>query len=193
MTENLHDESHDDVKTEPDHGFDDAESSGRSAATRSLAVIAGLLVVGVLLNAMLWYISRPTQRGLTRHDDLNLSTLVVTEQRSLRLKFGFTAYLHDLARDGIITVPDAKAVDIATIENLSQMTVVVTDYDERITQDRIDGLSPGVEIAGLGLVVPGGEDVVYQFLMQDDSLAASLTYFVIADQVIVIDDRLLGP
>ena len=168
-----------------------AVDPGRSSSRRSLAVIAGLVLVGLLLNSMLWYTSHPKQRGLVRHDDLNLSTLVVTEQRTVRLRYGFATYLHDVARGGVIAVPDGDVVDQRKVENLSQMDIVVADYDETITQARIDALSPGVEITGLGSVGQDGEDVVYQFLMRDDSLAPSVTYFVIANQVVIVDDRLL--
>ena len=163
------------------------------ARIRAFAMIAGLILVGVLLNSMLWYISRPEQRGLVRHDDPKLSTLVVTEQRTTRLRYSFETYLHDFARTGVITVPDADVVDVMLVENLSQMTVVVAEYDDRITQDRIDALSPGLKIVGLGSVSEAGADVVYQFLMLDDSTVPSVTYFVVDDQVVVIDDRLLGP
>ena len=164
-----------------------------SLATRSLAVIAGLVLVGLLLNSVLWAISLSEQRGLVRHDDLNLSTLVVTEQRTLRLRYGFEAYLHDLAREGVITVPDTDVVDLRIVENLSQMTVVVADYDRMITQARIDALAPGVAIEGLGTVSEDGEDVVYQFLMRDETLASAVTYFAVGNQVVIIDNRLLVP
>ncbi|MEN8239845.1 MAG: hypothetical protein ABFR53_11680 [Actinomycetota bacterium] len=174
-------------------GDDRSVDSHRPLAARSLAVIAGLVLVGVLLNSMLWYISRPAHRGLIQHDDVNLSTLVVTEQRALRLQDGFAAYLHDLARQGVITVPDASVIDQRKLENLAQMTVNVDDYDYRITQARIDSLDPGVEIGELGLVGKSDEPVAYWFLMRDESLAPSVTYFTIGSHVYIIDDRLLGP
>ena len=162
-------------------------------ARRAFGLIAGLLVLGILVNSMLWYISLPDDRGLVGHTDLDLSTLVTSGQRTVEMRYGFEAYLHDVARGGTITVPDGDAVDRPLVESLSQMTVRVEEYNPRITQDRVNALAPDVELGGRGTVSGDGIEAVYIFLLADELPAPAVTYFTIGPQVYIIDDRLMNP
>ena len=164
-----------------------------SGAGRALAITAGLLAIGLVINIGFELVLPSTASGIRGHEDNSLSTLVNVEQPTLRVRYGFEAYLHDVARGGTITVPTKRSVYGLLIENLSQMSVVVSEYDTEITRDRALALEPVIQIEGKGSVGADHEVVRYWILVGDGLPAPALTYYRVGDDVYVIDNRLGTP
>jgi hypothetical protein len=166
----------------------DTRSTGRV-----FVVIAGLLLIATVVNVGSVVVAQRGAAGIRAHDDGRLSTLVIVEQPTVRIRHGFEAYLHDLARGGTITVPSGRAVNRLMVENFSLVTVNFGDYDPEITLDRVAVLDPGVVVVGTGRTSTHSGEVTYRFLIRDASLAPSVTYYFVGNDVYIVDDRLGTP
>ncbi len=166
----------------------DSRSTGRV-----FIIVAGLLLVAIVVNVGSVVVAQRGAAGIRAHDDSRLSTLVVVEQPTVRIRHGFEAYLHDLARGGTITVPSGRAVNRLMVENFSLLTVNFGDYDSEISPERMQALDPGVVVLGAGWTSTHSGEVTYRFLMLDASLAPSVTYYFVGKDVYIVDDRLGTP
>jgi hypothetical protein len=160
---------------------------------RVFVIVAGLLLVAIVVNVGSVVVAQRSAAGIRGHDDGRLSTLVVVEQPTVRIRHGFEAYLHDLARGGTVTVPSGSAVNRLMVENFSMVTVNLGDYDSEVTLERMEALDPGVVILGSGWTSTHSGEVTYRFLMLDASLAPSVTYYFVGKDVYIVDDRLGTP
>lgn len=164
-----------------------------SKQLRALVVIAGLLAVGALMN-FVWNLTLPeTVIGFRPHPDNSLSTLVDIEQPLIRTRHSFDANLHDLARSGTLRVPSEQVIYPLQVENLAQMSIEVADYEVVTSQPAIAALGGEVIVEGRGVVARAGLPVSFRFVMLDESLAPSVTYYTIGQIVVVVDDRLGTP
>lgn len=166
---------------------------GSVQTSRAFVVIVGMLAIGTLLNVAFGVELPPTASGIRGHPDNALSTLVNIEQPVIRTRHGFEAYLHDVARGGTITVPHRRAVYHLALENFSQVTIVVADYDHEVSEETLLGLGAVTRIEGVGRVNADHDVVSYTFLMADDLPATSVTYYTVDGVVYVVDDRLGSP
>lgn len=156
-------------------------------------IVAILLATGIIVNIGSVAVAQREAAGIRPHGDSRLSTLVAVEQPTLRLRHGFEAHLHDLARGGTIAVPDGNAVNRLMVENFSLVTVRTGGYEPTVTLDQIEALDPGVVIVGSGWTSTHSGEVTYRFLMRDTSLAPSVTFYRVGSDVYIVDDRLGTP
>ncbi len=198
MVCSLRESTHDALCVDEPVGWDTVTSGDSeqryTKTSRAFVLLMSLLVLGTVINIAFELALSLDSSGIRSHADNALSTLVNSEDGgAVRDRYGFEAYLHDVARGGTMTVPNRRAVYSMILENLSQVSVVVAEYDTEITYDRASALEPAVRIEGEGAVGSDRQPVRYWILARADLPAPAVTYYVVGGDIYIIDDRLGTP
>lgn len=104
---------------------------GRARRIALTFVVA--FVAGSLGNVLIEVGQVPGGRAIAIAPSGDLATLAAAIQRSVRIGYGFSATLHDVARGGVLVVSDPELISVSEIENLALMRVVVEEYDPSIS------------------------------------------------------------
>lgn len=156
-------------------------------------MIASLLLIGALINVAWGIATPPYLSGLRPHSDDSLSSIVLEEQETLRLRYGFFAHLHDLAAGSTVIIPEEGVVDRLLAETLSHVDLVVDgSYDAETTEDALRSLPFIVRQVGWGAVAEDGPNVRYRLLVSEGE-PATMVYFRVGPVVYLVDDRLGRP
>ena len=152
-----------------------------------LAMIGGFLV-GSLGNLFVEVTDDPARSAIRSHESGDLSHLVDTEQRAVRMQYNFEASLRDIVGSGTLVVPDAALVDVYEIENLARMRVEVADYDPVIDADTAGRLG-AIGTVRSGALRTRGEDQMFVIVAPESATAESRYRLLLSGDVALVADE----
>ncbi len=156
-----------------------------------LAVIGGFLVAS-LGNVFVEVTDGPARSAIRSHESGDLSHLVETELRSVRIRYNFEASLRDIVGSGTLVVPDAELVDVYEVRNLARMRVEVADYDPVADADMAARLG-AIGTVRNGALRTDGEDQTLVIVAPEPATAESRYRLLLSgDVALVVDEDVLS-
>jgi hypothetical protein len=162
-------------------------------ARRIALTFVAAFVAGSLCNVLIEVGQAPGARAVVVNPAGDLATLAAVTQRSVRIAYAFSAALHDLARGGVLVVPDPDLVSPSEIENLALMRIAVEDYDPSIPARLAIELADMATATGDGALERDGPEATWAIVTDGAVEAGSrlrLVFF--EDAAFAVDEDVLA-